>query len=159
MGALVNSLFTASGRPEQGDNRSKYVKALESMLSEGYIKIEIQELGKVWTTPKHVDAGGKLVPFTVEMRGYGYVRRLYVKSFDAKDLLLKAAKFLASDNLKDKHTEARKAASSSISFDVAEPCSRCSGAGFIRAFNYYCDGLCFSCCGAGYKIKKRSIKL
>ena len=37
---------------------------------------------------------------------------------------------------------------------VKVECMKCSGTGYIRAFNHVMGGVCFSCGGKGYKMMK-----
>lgn len=37
---------------------------------------------------------------------------------------------------------------------LTHKCARCSGKGYITEYKYYMKGVCFSCDGMGYKIKK-----
>jgi hypothetical protein len=148
----VNQLFLESGRPNQGDNRNFFVKALDKVLTDGFISIKIQQDGKIWTNPKHVDSNGNLIKFNIEITGYGWRRRVYKNSFSAKDLLEEVGSFIQNPSISDKHVK-----SISVSgLEVCE-CERCNGKGIISQFNYYCAGICFECYGSKYSVKKVTI--
>jgi hypothetical protein len=146
----TNKLFTESLRPEQGDNRSYFVKALNQIIADGFISIEIAPKGKVWTNPNFKDSKGNLRDFNIQVKGYGWTGRYYDRDFNAKDLLGYVAKFIKNPSIIDLHVK-------SISLNISEvcECDRCMGQGFIKAFNYYCDGICFKCYGSKYMIQKR----
>jgi hypothetical protein len=148
----VNQLFLESGRPEQGDNRNYFVKALDKVLTDGFISVKIQQTGKIWTTPKHKDSNGNLIKFNIEIAGYGWRRRVYLKSFSAKDLLKEVGLFIQNPNISEAHVK-----SISVSgLEVCE-CGRCNGVGIIPRFHYYCSGICFGCYGSKYSVKKITI--
>lgn len=148
----VNELFEQSGRPNQGDNRSYFVKALNKILEDGYITISIQDKGKVWTNPKHVAKDGSLIQFNIIIKGYGWTKRVYDSNFSAKGLLTYVASFVQNPNISELHVK-------SISVNTLEvcECSRCNGKGFIPAFDYYCNGICFQCYGSKYEVIKKKI--
>jgi len=148
----VNQLFLESGRPNQGDNRNFFVKALDKVLTDGFISIKIQQDGKIWTNPKHIDSNGNLIKFNIEITGYGWRRRVYKNSFSAKDLLEEVGSFIQNPSISDKHIK-----SISVSgLEVCE-CERCNGKGIIPQFHYYCSGICFECYGSKYSVKKVTI--
>ena len=72
----TNKLFTESKRSEQGDNRSYFVKALNKILDDGLIKVQIQEIGMIWTDERYKDDNGNLKKFNVIIKGYGRIRRV-----------------------------------------------------------------------------------
>ena len=148
----VNELFMESGRPNQGDNRNYFVKALNKVLEDGFITIKLQKSGFVWTNPKYVDSNGELKKFNIEIRGYGHIYRVFLRQFTAMDLLLYVGKFIQNPQIAEKHIN-------SISVDAYEicKCSRCMGKGRIEQFNYYCDGICFQCYGSQYDLKKKTV--
>lgn len=152
---LVNELFVNSGRPKQGDNRSYYVKCLNKILSDGLIRVQIAENGKVWTNPKFVDKNGNLQKFNVELKGYGYTGRYYYDRYvDAECVLKSVAKFVSNPSISQLHTK-------SISIygkEICE-CSKCNGRGIIPAFRHYCKGICFDCYGTKYVVKNYSISI
>jgi hypothetical protein len=148
----VNQLFQESGRPNQGDNRNYFVKALDKVLTDGFISIKIQQDGKIWTNPKHKDSNGNLIKFNIEIIGYGWRRRVYLNSFSAKDLLREVGLFVQNPSISDAHVK-----SISVSgLEVCE-CGRCNGTGIIPQFHYYCSGICFECYGSKYSVKKVTI--
>jgi hypothetical protein len=151
---LVNQLFVNSGRPEQGDNRSYFVKALNKVLSDGFIKVSIQDKGRVWTNPKYVDSNGQLKKFDIEIKGYGYTARVYRGSFSATDLLKVIGEFIQSPEISEKHIKSITASG----LEICE-CSRCYGKGVIPAFSYYCNGICFECYGSKYSVRKFSLSV
>ena len=148
----TNRLFTESGRPEQGDNRNYFVKALNKIIDDGFIKISIQQKGKIWTTPKFKDNSGNLRKFNIDIKGYGFTGRYYDSNFGAKDLLTYVAKFIQFPQVSDAHIKSISVSS----LEVCE-CDRCNGMGFIKAFNYYCNGICFECYGSKYSVKRKVI--
>lgn len=145
----TNKLFTESGRPEQGDNRSYFVKALNQIINDGLIKINIQEKGKIWTNPRHKDSKGNLIKFNIEIKGYGCTGRYYDNNFNAIDLLTYLAEFIQHPKVAESHIK-------SISVDTMKicECDRCNGKGFIKQFDYYCNGICFKCYGSKYMVDK-----
>ena len=152
---LVNELFLNAGRPEQGDNRSYFVKALNKVLSDGFIKVEIQQKGKIWTTPNFVDAQGNKKKFNVEIKGYGWRRRIDIGDrFNASDLLKQVGAFIQQPEVAEKH----KTTISAHGFECVE-CSRCNGKGIIPAFHYYCQGICFDCYGSKYQVRRLTINV
>lgn len=151
---LVNKLFIKSGRPEQGDNRNYFVNALNKILNDGFITIEIQEKGRVWTNPRNKNEDGSLKKFNIEIKGYNFVYRSYDNNFNAKDLLTKVAKFIQKDEIKNAHVLSM----SVNSLETCE-CDRCSGQGFIKQFDYYCNGICFKCYGSKYMVTKKTLTI
>lgn len=149
---LVNEMFVASGRPEQGDNRSYFVKALNKVLNDGFVDVSICPKGKVWSNKNFVDANGNLRKFNVEIKGYGWKRRVDIGEFDACDLLKEVGKFIQIPEVAEKH----KTTITGTGFECVE-CSRCHGKGIIPAFNYYCQGICFQCYGSKYEVRKFSV--
>jgi hypothetical protein len=148
----VNQLFLESGRPEQGDNRNYFVKALDKVLADGFISVKIQQAGKIWTNPKHKDSNGNLIKFNIEISGYGWRRRVYLSSFSAKDLLKEVGSFIQIPSVSDAHSK-----SISVSGLEVCQCERCNGKGIIPQFDYYCGGICFECYGSKYSVKKITI--
>jgi len=148
----VNELFEQSGRPNQGDNRNYFVKALSKVLEDGFITIKLQEKGKIWTNPKFVAKDGSLIKFNIEIKGYGWTKRVYESNFSAKDLLAHVGTFIQNPSISEQHVKSI----SVNTFEVCE-CSRCNGKGIIPAFNYYCDGICFQCYGSKYEFKKKTV--
>lgn len=148
----VNELFEQSGRPSQGDNRSYFVKALNKVLEDGFITIKLQDKGRIWTNPKFVAKDGSLIKFNIEIKGYGWTKRVYESNFSAKDLLAHVGTFVQNPSISEQHVKSI----SVNTFEVCE-CSRCNGKGIIPAFNYYCNGICFNCYGSKYEVKKKTI--
>ena len=151
---LVNELFVNANRPEQGDNRSYYVKSLNKILNDGIITIAINERGNYWTNPSYIDANGKLKPFNVKISGYGMIRRCFIGELSAEDLLKQVAKFVHDPRVSEKHTKSLKFSG----LNVVE-CSRCNGQGIIRAFSHVCQGICFECYGSKYSIAKYTMSV
>lgn len=149
---LVNELFVNSGRPEQGDNRSYFVKALNKVLSDGFIKVSIQQKGKLWTNKNFVDAQGNLKEFNIEISGYGWKRRVYVRDFNASHLLKQVGAFIQIPEVAERH----KTTISGHGFECVE-CSRCHGKGIIPSFYHYCNGVCFDCYGSKYQVRRLTI--
>lgn len=145
----VNKMFIESGRPDQGDLRNYFVKALNQIIEDGFIKISIQEKGRIWTHPRHVDNNGNLRKYNIAIEGYGYIIRRYDSNFDAKDLLRYVAEFIKFDRVSEAHVKTIALST----FETCE-CDRCNGIGFIDAFKYYCGGICFKCYGSKYMIVK-----
>ena len=148
----VNELFEQSGRPSQGDNRSYFVKALNKVLEDGFITIKLQDKGRIWTNPKFVAKDGSLIKFNIEIKGYGWTKRVYENNFSAKDLLKHVGAFVQNPSISEQHVKSI----SVNTFEVCE-CSRCNGKGIIPAFNYYCNGICFNCYGSKYEVKKKTV--
>jgi hypothetical protein len=150
----TNKLFVESLRPEQGDNRNYFVKALNQIIEDGFISIKIAPKGKVWTNHNFKDAKGNLRDFDIQVKGYGWVGRYYDGNFNARDLLGYVAKFIKNPSIIDLHVK-------TISMNVNEicPCDRCNGQGFIKAFDYYCDGICFKCYGSKYMVVKKTLSI
>jgi hypothetical protein len=151
---LVNELFVNANRPEQGDNRSYYVKSLNKILNDGIITIAIKERGMHWTNSSFVDSNGKLKPFDVKISGYGMIRRCFLREFNAEDLLKQVAKFVHDPRISEKHTTSLKVSG----LDVVE-CYRCNGRGFIPGFSHVCQGICFECYGSKYVQKKYTLSV
>ena len=150
----TNKLFIDSGRPEQGDNRNYFVKALNKIIEEGFIKIAIQEKGKIWTNPKFKDAQGNLRKFNIEIKGYGCTGRYYDSNFDAKGLLTYVAQFIQFPQVAEAHTKSLFVES----LETCE-CDRCNGLGFIKAFDDYCNGICFQCYGSKYMVRTKVLSV
>jgi hypothetical protein len=150
----TNKLFTESLRPEQGDNRNYFVKALNQIIEDGFITIAIQTKGRIWTNPRHKDNNGNLKKFNIEIKGYNFTSRIYDNNFSAKDLLTYIADFIQADELKGLH----KSKLDVMSLETCE-CDRCNGMGFIKAFDFNCNGLCFQCYGSKYMVKKRVLSV
>jgi hypothetical protein len=148
----VNELFEQSGRPSQGDNRSYFVKALNKVLEDGFITIKLQDKGRIWTNPKFVAKDGSLIKFNIEIKGYGWTKRVYENNFSAKDLLEHVGSFVQNPSISEQHVKSI----SVNTFEICE-CSRCNGKGIIPAFNYYCNGICFNCYGSKYEVKKKTV--
>lgn len=150
---LVNKLFTAAGRPEQGDNRSFIVKTLNKVLADNIIDVTISEMGRVWTNKKHVDSNGNMKEFNIQIKAYGWTRRVYVShGISANDVLKNIGLFLQNPNVADKHTTSIRVSG----LEVCE-CTRCHGKGIIPAFHYYCQGICFECYGSKYSLRKYTV--
>ncbi len=150
----TNKLFYESGRATQGDNRNYFVKALNQIIEDGFIKISIVQKGKVWTNPNFKDEKGNLRKFHIEIKGYGVVGRYNDANFDAKGLLTYVAKFIQFPKVAEAHTK-------SILLNSLEACEcdRCYGKGIIKAFNFYCQGICFKCYGSKYMITKKVLSV
>lgn len=151
---LVNELFVNANRPEQGDNRSYYVKSLNKILNDGILTIEISKRGFHSTNPSFVDANGKLKPFDVKISGHGMVRRVFLREFSAEDLLKQIAKFVQDPRISEKHTTSLRVSG----FHVVE-CYKCNGRGIIPAFSHVCQGICFDCYGTKYVPKKYTLSV
>lgn len=148
----VNQLFENSGRATQGDNRNYFVKALNKVLQDGFITIEVVQKGKVWTNPRHLNKDGTLREFNIIIKGYGYIRRVYLRDFSAKDLLKQVGEFIQDPRIAEMHIK-----SISVEFNEVCQCERCNGMGIIPQFYYYCSGICFECYGSKYSFKRKSI--
>jgi hypothetical protein len=148
----VNELFQQSGRPNQGDNRNYFVKALNKVIEDGFITIKIQQKGKIWTNPKHVAIDGSLKKFNIEISGYGWINRSYRNIFSAEELLIIVGDFIQTPEVSEAHIK-------SLSVNAYEvcKCERCYGKGIIPAFHYYCNGICFQCYGSKYQIVKKKL--
>ncbi len=151
---LVNELFVNANRPEQGDNRSYYVKSLNKILNDGIITIAINERGMHWTNPCFVDANGEKKPFDVKISGYGWTRRIFLREFNCEDLLKQVAQFIKNPAIAEKHTASMKVSG----LHVVE-CYRCNGRGFIPGFRHVCQGICFECYGSKYVEKKYTLSV
>ena len=149
---LVNELFVNSGRPEQGDNRSYFVRALNKVLSDGFISVAIAPHGRIWNNKNYVDAEGNCKPFTIEIRAYGWVTRSYMDDFTASDLIKLVGKHIQIPQVAEQH----KITTSGSGFECVE-CSKCYGKGIIPAFSHYCKGICFDCYGSKYQVRRLTI--
>jgi len=152
---LVNKLFTAAHRPEQGDNRAFIVKTLNKVLADGIVDVQISEKGKVWTNKNHIDSNGNMIEFNIQIKAYGWTRRVYVSHWiSADDVLKNVGKLLQNPNVSDKHTTSIQLSG----LEVCE-CPRCNGKGIIPAFHYYCQGICFECYGSKYSLRKYTLSV
>jgi hypothetical protein len=148
----TNSLFIASGRPTQGDKRNLFVKTIDQIIEDGFIQISIQQIGKIWTNQNFKDSQGNLKKFNIEIKGYGCTGKYYDSSFSAKDLLTYVAQFIKFPKVAESHIQTLRL----NSMEICE-CDRCNGQGFIKAFDYYCDGICFKCYGSKYVPTKKTL--
>ena len=148
---LVNELFVNANRPEQGDNRSYYVKSLNKILNDGILVIKIAPKG---FHDKIVDANGNQKPYDVEISGHGMVMRVFLKEFDAEDLLKKVAKFVQDPRVSEKHTTSLK-----VSGFESVQCYKCNGRGIIPGFRHVCQGICFECYGTKYVPRKYTLSV
>lgn len=131
----LKDLMLAAGRPFHTDNRSYHTRAVNKLLKTGRIEIKICSLGKHW-----VGKDGK--KYDLKISAAGYSTRAFLKNDISAFYILRyigihlqfpavAEKIKASVSL---HTH----------------CERCNGQGFIPAFHYYCNGICFECFGTGF---------
>lgn len=151
---LTNKLFTDAGRPEQGDNRSYFVKALNHILSDGFIQVKISDKGKSWTNKNYLSADGKEKDFNIQIIGYGYKMRAYASNMDVRAVVTNVAKFIKGEKIKDLHVKSI----TGFYMDSCE-CDRCHGNGFIKAFSHVCEGVCFQCYGSGTMVVKRTLSV
>ena len=149
---LVNEMFLSANRPEQGDNRSYFVKALNKVLHDGFIKISINQKDNYWTNKNFCDSQGNLKKFNIKIEGYGMRRRVYVPEMTAMDVLKQVGNFLLHPKVAENH----KSFITLSGLEVCE-CTRCHGKGIIEAFNYYCQGICFECYGSKYSVRKFTV--
>ena len=150
----VNKIFTESGRPNQGDNRSYYVKTLNKVLTDGHISISLSNNGKVWTSPRFLDKDGNVKEFNLEVRGYGFRRRVYCSNLDAERVLIEVSKFIKDPRVSESHVNSMK-----VSGKMCIDCKKCRGKGRILAFMHVCDGLCFDCYGTKYETVNYTVSV
>lgn len=151
---LVNELFVNANRPEQGDNRSYYVKSLNKILNDGILKINIAPNKMHWTNPNFKDANGNIKPWDIQISGHGMIRRVYLQKFNAEDLLKQIAKFVQDPRVSEKHTTSLK-----VSGVHSVECYKCNGRGIIPGFRHVCQGICFECYGTKYVPKKYTLSV
>ncbi len=83
----------------------------------------------------------------VEIKGIDkkiFRRKVDSSTIDAFDVLRFVGKVLQREDVK---------AVIKSYVDIDSACKRCGGEGYIRAFSYYCNGICFGCFGLGYDHK------
>jgi hypothetical protein len=144
LGNPLKVIMADTGRKSDISNRSYFVKSVNTVLLTGLVKIQLAPKGKVWLNEKmnkgkkfdlRVDAGGWV--------SFGY----YGDNMDANDILRNIGKLLLVPEVKEK-----------IKADVFVPehCFKCNGLGIIPMYHYYCNGICFDCCGLGCNLKDRT---
>ena len=150
----VNEIFKAANRPLQGDNRSYYVRCLNKILTDGFIKFEIAPQGIAFTNNSYRDKDGNLIQFNLEIKGYGFVRRSFCKGLSAELILQAISKFIKSDKVSEHHTKSLE-----IYGNKVIPCEKCQSKGVIPTLMHVCDGMCFDCYGTKYLVKSYKISI
>jgi hypothetical protein len=139
----ISQILADAGRSSDYNNRSFFTKSLNSVLDKGLVKIEIQQVGKIWQNAK-VDHNFNLI-----ITGFGRIARIYIQGkMEPREILLKVGGFLNSEHIKKQI---------GISLTVGCSCERCNGNGIIKQFHYYCAGICFECFGSGRSITTKTI--
>jgi len=133
---------------EPTNNRNYFTKALNKVISDGFISFEIQDKGKIWLG----DSGTHEGKFNLIVRGYGRRSRIYLREINSRNILQCVGNFVMNPNVAEKHI-----ATITTGCNEIEPCAKCNGKGIIPLFSYYCGGLCFDCYGSKYMIVKRLI--
>ena len=143
----IKQILEKANRSCDSDNRSSITRSINKCIDNGYLKIAIQEQGRIWTNPKIKNEDGSLFKFNIEVKGFG---RKYVNYFGGKISENEILRFVGVILNENKVYIGEQ-------FTQGCECSRCNGKGIIQAFNYYCEGICFECYGSGRSIEKVSI--
>lgn len=130
---------------EKTDNRSYFTKALNKVINDGHIIIQVMPKGKIM---KYED-GRKA---NLIIKGYKRISRVYLYNVNPNTILRSVGDFIKDPIVAERHLE-----TISVSENCIEPCAKCNGKGYIPLFSYYCGGLCFDCYGSKYMIVKRTI--
>ena len=143
----IKQILDKANRSCDSDNRSSITRAINKCIDNGYLKIAIQEQGMIWTNPKLKNDDGSLYKFNIQVKGFGKTYSKYVSGKISENEILRYIGKILNDN----------SVRIGEQFKQGCECSRCNGDGFIKAFNYYCEGVCFECYGSGRSIEKISI--
>lgn len=143
----IKQILEKANRSCNSDNRSSITRSINKCIDNGYLKIAIQEQGRIWTNPKIKNEDGSLYKFNMQVTGFGKNYSKYVSGkISENEILRYIGKILNQNKVRIGEQ-----------FVQGCECSRCHGDGFIQAFNYYCEGICFECYGSGRSIEKVSI--
>ncbi len=128
-------------------NRSRFCKAVNDVLNDGRVTIEIAPKGKVWTT-----YGGKQVnKYNVVVKAAGWSSRNLMSGGIYTSGILRVI---------GQHLQIPEVREKILAWVSLHPfCERCNGVGYIPQFSYYCDGICFDCYGTGRSKYKDSVEL
>lgn len=140
---LLKDIMTAAGYEFTKDNRSYHTRAINGVLESGKVTIEICEKGKVWNTA--------VKKYNLKIKAAGFQVVKYDKGgFTPFQILREIGGLLQFPAVKEKIT-------SEVSLHTH--CDKCQGQGIIPAFHYYCNGICFDCCGTGFSREKDYVKV
>lgn len=127
------------------DNRSYFTKALNKVINDGHITIQVMPKGKIMKYDDGIKAN-------LIIKGYKRISRVYLYNVNPNTILRSVGDFIKHPIVAERHLE-----TISVSENCIEPCAKCKGKGYIPLFSYYCGGLCFDCYGSKYMIVKRTI--
>lgn len=140
----VKERFIASGREYHRDGRNRAHNSLSKLLESGIISFALAPKGKVWV---HDNGKRWNLSIWVKKPTSGFLHftiKSDITNIDAYDVLKCCGKVLQDEDVK-------QIVKSYV--DIDSSCRKCSGAGIIPQFHYYCNGICFDCYGLGYNPK------
>jgi len=140
----LKDIMVAAKHSFSGDNRSYYIRSINNILKSGKVEIKVNEPGFVWRSQ---DGAKK---WNVVIKAGGWVSRSYTKNISAFYLLRAIGEHLQLPQVKEKIL---------AEVSLHKHCEKCGGSGFIPAFHYYCNGICFDCFGTGFSKFKDLVEI
>ncbi len=140
----VKAIFEAEGYKYDKDARNRTHRSLQMLLDSGNVSFKVCENKKCW-----VKSDGTKYNVVVSLKKENQmwaIWRIYsnVPDKDGYDILKIIGGVLQTD-------EGKSIMKSYV--DIDSSCHKCNGEGFIPAFSYYCNGICFDCGGTGFNRK------
>ena len=139
MNNKLKEIRQAAGFTDTADNRSFYVKAVNTVLETGLVTITVHTKGY------HLVRKATAKRYNITATAAGWTSRAYKQRADAFDILTIIGTLL-------QHPEVKKHIDAYVSHRP-KCCQKCNGAGYIDYFKHVCNGICFDCCGTGHNMK------
>lgn len=132
---IIDILSEAGYDTSDLSNRKKVVQQINAVLKKG-VNIQIAKKGQVWRSEGEFPTR----KWNITVSGFGIRTKGYQHNVEPYDILNVCAVYLKNEKVKEQ-----------IKSQVSEPCTcrKCNGTGFIPAFAWYANGVCFDCGGIG----------
>lgn len=140
----LKEIMIAAGYEFDTDNRSYHTRCINAILNDGRVTIKVNQPGFVWRNDERTKK------WNIVVRGAGWASRTYSSNVNAFSILRLIGEHLQLPEVREKIL---------AEVSLHKKCEKCGGEGYIRAFAYYCNGICFDCYGLGFSKYKDLVRL
>lgn len=139
----VKDIFEKEGYTYDKDGRNRTHRSLQNLLDTGFVTFKVCEKKKVWIASDGVKYNISVSVRKPDSKWLTFRIKSQITNIDNFDILKFIGRVLQQESVK----------SFLKSYvDIDSSCKRCNGQGIIPQFSYYCNGICFDCCGLGHDI-------
>jgi hypothetical protein len=140
----LKDIMAKAGHEFHNDNRSYHTRSINSILNDGRVQLFVNSPGMVWRNKERTKK------WNIEVKAAGYTTRTYSSNISPFSILRAIGDHL-------QHPPVREKILAEVS--LHKFCEKCNGVGHIPAFGYYCNGICFDCCGTGFSKYKDLVEV